>query len=473
MEIFRNKKIYIAPKTPISVAFKEYLAQALDFEFLGFLDKVKEDNDVSKVEQIIEKEFDYIVIISPNHYKMIYSDYLKLINKNKISVILIEHNKYNILKKVVETRISKIEKYSKEIDEKCEKRKSIAFISKGFIDSNNKYLFLYLLKEKIDCYIITDNKEQIEELKEFDIPYYELESDEGDKAIARAKYLIFDQANYTYFYISPNQKTVQLWHGVGLKKMSKLTNIEYDYFISTSNWTNETNFKNVFCAKEYLDCGYPRNDIFFKDEEPIDLIFCNKEIYSLVKNKKHKKIALYMPTIREYLFNKNMNLKEFDIVPIDFIKLNEELLNEDILLIVKLHPSVMEFFKELIVNEEFSNIKFHPTQGDIYPIIKYVDVLITDYSSIAYDFLLLDRPIIFFDYDRELYEKNMGGFLFDYDEYSPGINVKTEVELIIALKFLEDCFFIKREEIKDKFFKENGLVSKTLLNRILIQSSKL
>ena len=454
MDIFKHKKIYIAPKTPISVAFKEYLSQVLEFDFLGFLDKVKEDNDVSKVEKIVIEDFDYIVIISPNHYKAIYFDYLKLIEKNKILVVTIENNKYNIIKELIDTKSSKIEEYSKAIDKKDELRKSVAFISKGFIDSNNKYLFLYLLKEKIDCYIITDNKEQIKELKEFNIPYYELESDEADKAIARAKYLIFDQANYTYFYISPKQKTVQLWHGVGLKKMAKLTNIEYDYFVSTSDWTNETNLKNVFCAKEYLDCGYPRNDIFFKEEEPIDLIFCNKEIYSMVKNKKYKKIALYMPTIREYLFNKNIDLKEFDVLPLDFIKLNDELKKEDILLIVKFHPHVMEFFKELIINEEFSNIRFHPTQGDIYPIIKYVDVLITDYSSIAYDFLLLDRPIIFFDYDRELYEKNMGGFLFDYEEYSPGIKVRYGNELVSTIKN-NDTFHSRREAILKMFFNKS------------------
>lgn len=86
--------------------------------------------------------------------------------------------------------------------------------------------------------------------------------------------------------------------------MAKLTNIEYDYFISTSNWTNETNFINVFCAKKFLNYGYPRNDIFFKNEEEIDLIFCNKKIYSLLQNKEYKKVALYMPTIREYLLKR-------------------------------------------------------------------------------------------------------------------------------------------------------------------------
>lgn len=466
MKIFQNKRIYIAPKTPISIAFKEYLSNTIGFEFLGFIDKVKEDSDVSRIDNVSHEEFDYIIIISPNHDKAIYQEHQKVIKQNKIKIVTIQNNCYNILKEIVISSNSRIEEYSKYIDNSNQKREGIALISKGFVDSNNKYLFLYLLKHNIKSYILTDNQEQILQLKEFNLPYYELGSKEGDEAIAKAEYLVFDQSNYTYFYMNPFQKTIQLWHGVGLKKMAKLTNIEYDYFISTSNWTNETNFINVFCAKKFLNYGYPRNDIFFKNEEEVDLIFCNKEIYSLLKNKEYKKVALYMPTIREYLFKESNNLEKFDMVPLDFVKLNEDLIEKNVLLIVKFHPHVMEFFKDLIINEQFSNIIFYTTQGDIYPIIKYVDLLITDYSSIAYDFLLLDRPIIFFDYDRELYEKNMGGFLFDYDEYSPGIKVSNQIELTKAIS-LEDNYQEERKKIRDIFFDEKQqTASKNIIDKI-------
>lgn len=467
MEIFKNKKIYIAPKTPISLAFKEHLSNFQEFEFLGFLDKIKDDDDVSRIENILEQKIDYIIIISPNHDRVIYQEYQKFIDSKKIKVINIKNNCYHLLGDIKKNRDSKIEEYSKEIDCKNIKREGVSFISKGFIDSNNKYLLLYLLEKGIKSCILTDNKEQIKELKKFKIPFYELESDEGDKAIASAKYLVFDQANYTYLFVSSAQKTIQLWHGIGLKRMSKLTNIVYDYFISTSDWTNETNFKKIFCAKEYLDCGYPRNDIFFKEEKPIDLIFCNKEIYSLVNNKSYKKVILYMPTIREYLFNKSINLTQYELVPINFYHLNETLSEKDTLFIVKFHPSVIEFFKEFIIKEKFSHIVFHPTQGDIYPIIKYIDILVSDYSSIVYDFLLLNKPIIFFDYDRVIYEKNMGGFLFDYDEYSPGIKVSNQNELVKAL-FEEDSFEIERINILSKFFTKNkNLSSSNILDIIL------
>lgn len=470
MKNFENKKIYIAPKTPISISFKEYLLNEINYEFLGYLDKVKEEEDVLKVEKIVDKDFDFIIIISPNHDNAIYQEYIKIIDSKKIKIVKIENNYYNLQDKVIDIKDSIIEELSKEIDTNNIKRETVAFICKGFIDSNNKYLYLYLLKNGIKSYIVTDNKSQINELKEYNLPYFELGTNEGDRAIANAKYLVFDQANHTYFYKSPNQKTIQLWHGVGLKKMAKLTNIEYDYFVSTSDWTNETNFRNVFCAKEYFNCGYPRNDIFFKIEEKEDMIFCDKEIFSFVKNKQFEKVVLYMPTIREYFFNKNINLDKKDILPIDFYKLNDDLAKNDFMFIIKFHPHVMEFFKEFIITEQFSNIKFYTTQGDIYPVIKYIDILVTDYSSIAYDFLLLDRPIIFFDYDRKTYENNMGGFLFDYDKYSPGIKANNQEELTKAL-FLADIYKEQRECVKNIFFDKNEqLASKNILDKIFLNN---
>lgn len=450
MNKFENKRILIAPYTPMSKAFEVYLSSNFNIIFKGFVDKNKTGENIYKIDEIEEEIFDYLIIISPNHSVFIYEDCEKFLKKNKLKVIDIIKGKY-ILKETPQKIRNNIKYYSELIDEQNITRKGIVFISKGFIDSNNKYFFLYCLSKNIDITIITDNISQLEVLKKHKLPCISLESEDGDKKIAQAKYIVFDQADFTYIFISKNQISIQLWHGVGLKKMSRQNNITYDYFISTSNWTNETNFKNIFLSKNYLNLGYPRNDIFFRKEEDKDMIFCDEKIFSIVKKKEFKKIILYMPTYREYSFSKNCNIDKNDIIPLNFDKLNKELLSEDILFIVKFHPSVMELFEETLEKKEFENIIFHPIQGDIYPIIKYVDILITDYSSIAYDFLLLDRPIIFFDYDREIYEKNMGGFLFDYDEYSPGKKVKNQEELMCAI-MEEDSYLQERKKMKNLFF---------------------
>ncbi|RLA82617.1 MAG: hypothetical protein DRG78_06715 [Epsilonproteobacteria bacterium] len=446
MKIFNKKNIFIAPYTPISKSFKDYLVSNLNINFCGFIDKNKKGINLYKIEQIQDTSFDFIIIISPNHYKSIYDDYLKLIDNKKINIINIQDNQYQLLKDYKKNDTSHIKEYSTKIDINNIQRKGVTFISKGFIDTNNKYLYLFCLFNKITVHIVTDNKKQLEELRRSKLACTDLNTQESDILIAQSKYLIFDQANHTNFYISPNQITIQLWHGVGLKKMSKLTNITYDYFISTSKWTNESNFINIFQSKKFLIYGYPRNDFLLRETSSLDLLFCDKELYSFSKT---HKIVLYVPTIREYLFQGEKTYK--DLLPFNFYTLNKSLNDINIVMIIKLHPYVLEFFYLFIENSDFSNIIFHPEQGDIYPILKYTDILITDYSSIAYDFLLLDRPIIFFDYDREKYEKNMDGFLFNYDEYTPGFKVQTQEELITAMTKV-DTFKKQRKHIKNKFF---------------------
>src|SRR5690606_25250127 len=66
---------------------------------------------------------------------------------------------------------------------------------------------------------------------------------------------------------------------------------------------------------------------------------------------------------------------------------------------------------------------------DVAPLLKRADLLVTDYSSIFFDFLLLDRPIVFFPYDLERYFSRDRQFLFPYDEFTPGARVKTEEAL--------------------------------------------
>jgi CDP-glycerol glycerophosphotransferase (TagB/SpsB family) len=237
--------------------------------------------------------------------------------------------------------------------------------------------------------------------------------------------------------------------------MNKLENINYDYFISTSDWTNETNFKKIFSAKSFLNLGYPRNDIFFKDEDELDLMFCDRKIYEIAK-KSFKKVILYMPTHRENQTKLNL----------DFQKLNQKLQEIDAIFILKLHPFMLDYYKNS-GDLEYSNLFFHNAHGDIYPILKYVDTLVSDYSSVVYDFLLLDREVIFYNYDMDEYLKNVS-LLFDYDEFSPGVKVKTqdELEKAISKQDAKDEYGKKREEIKELFFDKiaRGGALKNIIN---------
>jgi len=453
---FKNKKILLAPHSPMSVALQEYLL-SFDCKIVGFIDKNKNDTNIYKIDKLDEVDFDIVLILSPNHFKAIYKEYLKYLPKEIVYQVTIKDYKYSFKNDITLNESSFSKPKNLQIENK------FVFISKDFIGSNNKFFYIYCIQQNIPAVILTNNQEQLKELKEHNLPYNLLDTKEAYIDIISSKFIVLDQGNYTDLPpLHQEQKLIQLWHGVGLKKMSKLTNITYDYFISTSTWTNETNFKNIFLAKEFLNCGYPRNDIFNKEyKNRYSELFCDKSILNFVKNT-NSKIALYMPTHRA------TNVK----LPLDFKRLNSQLRDINFTMIIKLHPLVLEYYSN-IQQQDFSNILFHNTQGDIYPILKYIDILVTDYSSIAYDFLFLNRPVIFFNYDYDEYistrgNKNNNQFLFNYYDYTPGKKIQTQEHLVAEIKYLlqgNDDHKDYRLKIKNLFFDDTNLNSCELMEK--------
>ena len=429
----KNQKILLAPHSPMSIVLKEYLVSS-GYEVVGFIDKNKTDIDIYKIDKLDDVVFDIVLILSPNHFKAIYKEYLEYLPKEVIYKVTIQDYKYEFINDIKIKENKFVRPKNLQIENK------FAVISNDFISSNNKFFYIYCIKHNISVTMLTTNQKQIQELEKHHLPYKILDTQEGYEEILTAKYIILDQGNYNDLPpLDKNQRIIQLWHGVGLKKMSKLTNVTYDYFVSTSDWTNETNFKNIFLAKEFLNTGYPRNDVLNKEyKNRYSELFCDENILNFVKDT-NSKIALYMPTHRATKVE----------LPLDFEKLNRQLKDINFTMIVKLHPLVLEYYTD-IEQQKFSNILFHNTQGDIYPLLNFVDVLISDYSSIVYDFLLLDRPIIFFNYDFDIYLKTIE-LLFDYDEYSPGIKVKNQDDLIKALTN-KDNYKKERNKMKKLFF---------------------
>lgn len=461
MDRFYKKKVLLAPFSPMSKAFKHFLVQEQKVNFIGFIDKNAQGNDIYQYGEVSSLEYDAILVLSPNHAKSIMSTLIKEgsprascfevhIHSNEYGIAEQSHFRQLILPLLNQSVQQLFYSFIQLLYFLTPiKRKKILFISKDFIGANNKFLYLHCWRNKFNTMMLSDNKTQVNELKDNGLPVAGFESLATYYHLATAKVIIFDQGNYTYLpKLSREQKTVQLWHGVGLKKMSKLDNITYDYFVSTSDWTNESNFKHIFSARHFVNCGYPRNDILFEKVEVLtkdnlDLLFTDSDIFHFVKKKqKNSTILLYMPTHRE----KSVKL------PLNFKKLNQQLIELNAYLIVKLHPFVLQFYKELEA-DQYSQIKVYDPQADIYPVLNYCDVLISDYSSIVYDFLLLERPIIFFNYDNDVYIENYGDFLFDYDEYSPGIKVENQEQLINAVKTIgNETYVLQRNTIKKLFY---------------------
>lgn len=477
---FNGKRIYIAPHTPRTTMFAKEFEEQYNCNFLGFIDNFQQGEEIFKPSQITQ-EYDFILILSQNHGNAIYEDFSKKLSRKKLVKVEIAEGGYLYLKgkEVKKTLALERSKKRKQLWLKAIvslldlfhfKRTKIVFISKSSITTNNKALFIHCFKEGLDVYMLTDNLEQYKELKTLDMPVIWLKNIQAYSLMAQAKMTIQDQANLTYEInlLSPKQKSLQMWHGIPLKRLNKLTTVSYDYLISTSDFVNETTLGKVIEAKEYKDFGYPRNDIFMKETHDVyDLLFCDEAIYNFAKKnfETEKKIALYMPTHRES--------SKAAKIPLDFEKLNAQLQKNDTTLILKFHPFVMELYKQETQEQNYSHILFHSTQGDVYPLLKYTNILITDYSSVYFDFLLLNRPIIFFDYDKEEYEANMQGFLYAYEEFTPGIHVTRQEELHQALKEIatkqSDDFEAQREVLCDKLFaSKDSLSSHKIVKALLL-----
>ena len=215
-----------------------------------------------------------------------------------------------------------------------------------------------------------------------------------------------------------------------------------------------------------IEAGYPRNDYILGEE--IENIFSNEEgeAFNQIHQWKSlgKKVVMYMPTFRdsEGFFSSVMDMENF----------NGFLSQNDILFLTKLHPKSK--LKKEFGQKDFKNILNLNADMDPYIFLKQVDILVTDYSSVYSDYMLLDRPVIAFWYDYKEYTENTRDSYFDFDEYMPEIRAKNFEELKKALEcvLLEDICKEARSRSREKMFSsmQGDACSKLAgkINKILI-----
>ena len=328
-----------------------------------------------------------------------------------------------------------------------------AWFGQKFSD-NSMHFFKYMLKNQpeINSVWITKNEIIYKKLKEQGIPVEKSNSLKGILIQLRAEFVILTSGKYdvNQNFITSKTKTIQLWHGIPLKKivfdtyLNKIYNrlvkylfflpvlknlLNFDMIISTSEFLKER-FSGAFNLPERQTpiTGYPRNDIFFKPESKP-----NKE-----------KIILYAPTHR----NEGMGDKLPEYLSMGELgKVNEAIKILNVKLYIKLHYCEEEMLGDI----DFSNIVILKSDPlfDIQEFLCKTDILITDYSSIYFDFLLLDRPIIFFAYDLEDYKQNDRGLYESYEDVTPGDIVETWDQVLSGIA----------RDLKnpDKFSKERKL----------------
>lgn len=327
--------------------------------------------------------------------------------------------------------------------------RNIAFV--GRVDSqfagNSKYLFLHFVANRPhyqSCYV-TLNHKVFRELKAQRLPTALFPQQPALDVLAKAGIVVvedFDYRTNNVCLFTPGAKIVQLWHGVGFKKIGFIeaeTSIDlpeerrahlrrmysgYDALISTSPFYTENLFKTSFQADEIWETGYPRNDVLLRRPGRHDLVGSSVDLYAQLHAARKKQFTcIYAPTFRDDP-NASFPHGAFDLLP-----LSAFLQRENIALYLKMHP-----FINLNHVPELPHIHILPSTMDIYPLLPLFDCMITDYSSIYMDYLLLDRPVLFFPFDREDYTRRMREFQFDYDVMTPGPKCLTQEALLEALR---------------------------------------
>lgn len=239
---------------------------------------------------------------------------------------------------------------------------------------------------------------------------------------------------------------VQLWHGVPMKKIDPIVSDDtlvdrvmswvsrFDMFTLTSDQDPRQIFTNanVDPAKMVVT-GYPRNDAIFDNTSGT----IPARVSSIPDG---SQTVLYLPTFRE-------DGEVFKDSDIDLEILDAELADCDSYFLVKPHENSNGALAE------YDRVRALDSSMDIYPMLSEIDVLITDYSSVCFDYLLTDGKLLFYPYDLVEYSETRG-FCIDYDAVAAGPQALTFDELLIWIAHFaegEDGFQSRREDITTRF----------------------
>ena len=349
------------------------------------------------------------------------------------------------------------------------------------VSGNPKYLYEQMIKDGLDnkydlIWILNNIDEPIngsgKKVKRKTLKYYYY--------MATSKYWIFNCRQADEIIKRKENIYLQTWHGTPLKKlamdmdnvnMAGQTDINeykekfynnsrrWDYLLIQNDYSREI-FKKAFAFNKTILNGYPANDILYTEN--------NKESIDKIKDKlnipKNKKIILYAPTWRDDNFYKKGHYRMN--IELDLDRMQKELGNEYIILL-RMHY--------LITNniniEKYKGFVYDYSQGyDIQELYLVSDILITDYSSVMFDYSNLNRPIIFFTYDIEQYRDALRGFYFDFEEEAPGPLVVDTEGVIECLKSIDDInkqYKNKKEKFYNKFCHiDDGNKAKEILDAI-------
>lgn len=313
-----------------------------------------------------------------------------------------------------------------------------------------------------------------------------MQMSEAWKAFATAEYWFCNYNIPDYIYPKSMQTYVQCWHGTPLKRLGydiqkadnamngrfeirrryRIDAKKFAYLLSPSAFCTDIfasawNLRACNMTNKILEVGYPRNDSLFQFNE-LDVLRIKQNILkNEFEQSKKKKVILYAPTWRDNQYDLKIGYTYQP--PIDFDKLQKEL-GKDYIILFRAHYLVANSFDFEKYKGFVYDVSLYPDINELY---MCADLLITDYSSVLFDYANLKRPMIFYMYDLERYQEDIRGFYINLEEM-PGPIVKTQSELISAIKYSKKY----EKEYGEFLMKYNRLDDGKAAERLVMQVIK-
>jgi CDP-glycerol glycerophosphotransferase (TagB/SpsB family) len=335
----------------------------------------------------------------------------------------------------------------------------------GYAD-NSKYMYLYVHDrvEDVEAVWVGTDRETVDSLQDAGYAAASAYSLRGLRYLLVAGVVLVTRAltDVGHWGAVRRARTVLLGHGTPMMESTNVNPLwerleerfatkRFDDFVVTSDGRPREAFERTdyypTVDAEFLATNYPRTDALFGRirGSQSDLERSFDEVLGRLSDEVD--VLFYLPTKRHY-DDSNPLLTERVAE-----RLDEFLRNVGAHLVVKLHPR-----DDPGGDLDAERITVLPTSMDVYPVLRHSDILITDYSSVYLDFLLLDRPIVFFPYDIETFTESRP-MIFDYERITPGPKPASVESLLAELRRTlagTDDHADRRATLRDAYFESAG-----------------
>ncbi|WP_433328877.1 bifunctional glycosyltransferase/CDP-glycerol:glycerophosphate glycerophosphotransferase [Spirillospora sp. CA-294931] len=297
-------------------------------------------------------------------------------------------------------------------------------------------------------------------------------SREHFKVLAQARYLVGNDPMPEWFTKREGQFYLQTWHGTPLKRIGydierpQFKNAQdylrrfsddvaqWDALVSPNPFSTPIMRRAFRYDGEILETGYPRNDVLVQGDPARAA-----RVRALLGIAEGKKVVTYAPTWRDDQLRAGGYSRE---LALDLLQARQAL-EDDHVLLVRGHFNLGGGVEG--TDGEFAiDVSRYPDIADLYLIS---DLMITDYSSVMFDFAVTGRPQVFFTYDLERYRDQLRGFYFDFEAEAPGPLCHTSSEVIEAIRNPQSHDAAYRA-FQEKFCAwDNGTASARAVDRML------